>query len=242
MVPAVWLEPLSQPIPLLAAAVGAGAVLMGGAYALGTVNRWREGGWRLALYAPSGIAGSALFLGLGMAAGGWYVHHGVLLAVGAITAVAGLGLAFAGFAADSGGGGSGIVQASVELFDLVIRLGSNVVSFARLAAFGLTHAAIGLLVWDGTQALWHRGGVLVLLAIVVFVAGNAVAFALEALVAAVQALRLEYYELFSRVFVTQGRVFRPWCVRVLTGGDSPAVTKNQLPEATGELVQRKKSA
>ena len=242
LVPAVWLEPLSQPIPLLVAAVGVGAVLLGCAYALGTVNRWREGGWRLALYAPSGIAGSALFLGLGLAAGGWYVHHDVLLAVGAVIAVAGLGMAFAGFVADSGGGGTGIVQASVELFDLVIRLGSNVVSFARLAAFGLTHAAIGLLVWDGTRALWHRGGVLALLAVVVFVVGNAVAFALEALVAAIQALRLEYYELFSRVFVTQGRIFRPWRVRVLTGADSPAVAKSQLPEATGELSQRKKSA
>jgi len=242
LVPAVWLEPLSQPIPLLVAAVGVGAVLLGCAYALGTVNRWREGGWRLALYAPSGIAGSALFLGLGLAAGGWYVHHDVLLAVGAVIAMAGLGMAFAGFVADSGGGGTGIVQASVELFDLVIRLGSNVVSFARLAAFGLTHAAIGLLVWDGTRALWHRGGVLALLAVVVFVVGNAVAFALEALVAAIQALRLEYYELFSRVFVTQGRIFRPWRVRVLTGADSPAVAKSQLPEATGELSQRKKSA
>ena len=48
----------------------------------------------------------------------------------------------------------------------------------------------------------------------VFVAGNALAFALEALVAAVQALRLEYYELFSRVFQDQGRPFRPWHVPI----------------------------
>ena len=40
---------------------------------------------------------------------------------------------------------------------------------------------------------------------VVFVVGNAVAFALEGLVAGVQALRLEYYELFSRIFAAEGR-------------------------------------
>jgi len=51
---------------------------------------------------------------------------------------------------------------------------------------------------------------------VVFVVGGALAFALEALVAAVQALRLEYYELFSRVFVAQGHPFRPWRLRVET--------------------------
>ena len=43
-----------------------------------------------------------------------------------------------------------------------------------------------------------------------FAIGNAIAFALEALVAGVQGLRLEYYELFSRVFAGEGRPFRPW--------------------------------
>jgi V/A-type H+-transporting ATPase subunit I len=43
------------------------------------------------------------------------------------------------------------------------------------------------------------------------------AFSLEALVAAIQALRLEYYELFSRVFVSRGRPFRPWHVPMANG-------------------------
>ena len=36
--------------------------------------------------------------------------------------------------------------------------------------------------------------------------------ALGALVGAIQALRLEYYELFSRVFSSEGRPFTPWHV------------------------------
>jgi len=231
VVPALWLEPLSSPIPLLTAALAAGAVLLACAYALGTVNRWREGGWRLALYAPSGIAGSALFLGIGLAASGWYIHHDILLAVGAAVAAAGLGLALAGFAAEASGGATGAVQSTVELFDLVVRLGSNVVSFARLAAFGLTHAAVGLLVWEGTRALWHRGGAFAVLAIGLFVVGNALAFGLEALVAAIQALRLEYYELFSRVFITQGRIFRPWRVPVVTSGYGIVTSGESAPAA-----------
>ncbi len=121
--------------------------------------------------------------------------------------MAGLALAFAGFLADAGSGGTGLVQASAELVDLVVRLGSSVVSVTRLAAFGLTHAALGLLVWEGTRALWQRGGVLAAAGVVVFAAGTALAFSLEALVAAIQALRLGYCELFSRVFVTQGQPF-----------------------------------
>ena len=214
LVPTLWLNPLDEPITLLIAALAVGAVLLAGAYALGAVNRWREGGWPVALYAPSGVAGSSLFFGIGVAAAGWYFRQSALAWAGAAIAVMGLILAFTGFFTEAGGRGAGVVQASVELFDLVIRLGSNLVSFARLAAFGLTHAALGLLVWEGTLALWHQGGAMVVAAAAVFVAGNAVTFALEALVAAIQALRLEYYELFSRVFQLQGREFRPWHVPV----------------------------
>ena len=217
LVPAIWLKPLTQPIPLLLAAAGFGAALLAVAYALGTINRWREGGWPVALYAPSGIAGSVLFLGIGLAAVGWRIHQASLLIVSAATIAVALVLAFTGFLADAGGGGTGIFQAAVELFDLVVRLGSNIVSFTRLAAFGLTHAAIGLLVWDGTLALWHRGGPEVIAAIVVFAAGNLIAFGLEALIAAIQALRLEYYEIFSRVFLPQGRPFQPWHMPIESG-------------------------
>jgi V/A-type H+/Na+-transporting ATPase subunit I len=227
LLPTLWLNPVSQPVTLLLAAAGFGAVLLAGAYALGTINRWREGGWRAALYAPSGIAGCCVFLGAAGAAAGWYFHHGAWVAAGGLVALGGLGLAAAGFLAEAGRGGIAIVQTSVELFDLVVRLGSNVVSFTRLAAFGLAHAALGLLVFEGTRALWHRGGIFAVAGILLFAAGTALAFTLEALVAAIQALRLEYYELFSRVFVTQGEAFRPWHVPVAR----PAV------QDTGELAR-----
>jgi V/A-type H+-transporting ATPase subunit I len=227
LVPALWLNPLGQPVTLLLAAAGFGAILLAGAYGLGTINRWREGGWRVALYTPSGIAGCSLFVGAAAGAAGWRFHQVGWLAAGGLLALAGLALAFAGFLADAGRGGTAITQASVELFDLVVRLGSNVVSFTRLAAFGLAHAALGLLVFEETQALWHRGGAFAVGGVVVFAAGTALAFSLEALVAAIQALRLEYYELFSRVFVTQGEPFQPWHVPMARTTES----------GTGELTR-----
>ncbi|MGZ4705954.1 MAG: V-type ATPase 116kDa subunit family protein [Acidimicrobiales bacterium] len=210
VIPVLWLAPLDEPVGLLVVAIGVGAVLLAVSYAIGTINRWREGGVGRALYAPTGIAGASLFLALGLVAAGVYESRSGLLAAGVVLGVVGLGLAFVGLRAESGPGASGVTQAVVELFDTVIRLFSNLVSFARLAAFGLTHAALGLVIWDATTALWH--GAWAVAAVVVFVVGNALAFALEALVAGVQALRLEYYEMFSRVYVTEGRAFRPWCV------------------------------
>jgi V/A-type H+-transporting ATPase subunit I len=148
-----------------------------------------------------------------MLAAGIYLAADILVVIGvALVSVAAV-LAFVGLLAAAGGGAAGTVQAVVELFDLVVRVGSNLVSFARLAAFGLTHAALSALVWQGTTAVWGPG-LAAVAAVVLFLAGNAVALTLEALVAGIQALRLEYYELFSRVFDTEGRPFRPWLLPV----------------------------
>ena len=221
LVPTLWLAPLDHATSLLAVSVAAGGVLLAVSYGLGTVNRWREGGAGHALTAVSGLAGVGLYLGLALAGLGWYRHLGALVVVGVSCAIAGLVLGFAGLYAESGGRAAGAVQAGVEMFDAVVRLGTNTVSFARLAAFGLTHAALGGLVWSGTTGLWHKGPAMWLVAAAVFVVGNAVAFALEGLVAGIQALRLEYYEMFSRIFVTEGRTFRPWHIAMLTPKEGP---------------------
>ena len=216
VVPTLWMAPLDHPTTLLAVAIAVGASLLAVCYGLGTVNRWREGGAARALVATSGLAGAALYLGLAIVALGWYRHSGVALAAGTTMAAAGLVLGLVGCYARTGGRADGMAQAGVEMFDAVLRIGTNTVSFARLAAFGLIDVALGGLVWSETAGLWHRGPTLWLAAAVVFVLGNAVAFALEGLVAGVQALRLEYYEMFSRIFVAEGRQFRPWHVPTLS--------------------------
>ena len=225
VLPVLWLDPLEEPVPLLIAAVVFGAVLLAGAYALGTVNRIREGGWGYALYARSGLAGAALFLAVGLLAWGLVAGLGGVVLAAAVLGVLALGFIFTGLFVESGGGAGGGLQASVELVDTVVQLGSNLVSFTRLAAFGLTHAALMGVVWDGTTALWAPD-LRAVAAILVFVAGNIITFALEGLVAGIQALRLEYYELFSRVFQAEGRPFRPWAPRL-----SPAQGSADLPPA-----------
>lgn len=219
LIPVLWLSPLDDATTLMAAAIGLGAVLLAMSYVIGTVNRFREGGIALALYAPTGLAGVALFVALALVTGGFYTGSSWLWGVGIGLAVVGLSLAFVGLLTAAGTSGAGLAQAAIELFDLVVRLMSNIVSFARLAAFGLTHAALGLVVWDATTALW--GGAMSVLAVVVFLVGRVLSFALEALVAGVQALRLEYYELFSRIFVTEGRPFQPWHVPFAQSEENP---------------------
>jgi V/A-type H+-transporting ATPase subunit I len=226
VLPVLWLSPLDEPGRLLAAAVGVGGVLLGASYVVAIVNRWREGGPQLALYASAGIAGAVTFLGIGSLAAGLYLSSNVLVGAGVAVIVLGLALSGIGFYTAAGGGAAGAGQALVEVFDAALRTGSNLVSFTRLAAFGLTHAAIGSLVWAGTTGLARHGLIGVLAGAVVFVLGNVLAFALEGLVAAIQALRLEFYELFSRVFTGEGRPFRPWHVATAP----PSASSSAPPE------------
>jgi len=221
LVPTLWLSPLNAPTTLLAVAIAVGAALLASSYGLATINRWREGGLTRAAFAVSGLAGAGLYLGLALLGLGWYRHLAALELAGAALSVVCLVFAFAGLLAEAGGRAAAIPQAGVELFDAVVRLGTNTVSFARLAAFGLTHAALSSIVWRGTTVLWHGSGASPLFACILFILGNALAFALEGLIAAIQALRLEYYELFSRVFIDQGRRFRAWHISTPLPEEAP---------------------
>jgi V/A-type H+-transporting ATPase subunit I len=211
LVPTLWIRPLDEPETLLLAGLVAGSCLLALTFAIATVNRWREGGPSRALYASSGVGGALLFAGAAGVLGGVVGNMSWLWQAGLAVASVGVALTFVGLVVEAGRGAAAIAQALVEMFDTVLRLGSNVVSFTRLAAFGLTHAVISEVVWDGTVSLWDRSTALAVVAgIVLFAIGNLVAFGLGALVGAIQALRLEYYELFSRLFAFEGRPFRPW--------------------------------
>jgi V/A-type H+-transporting ATPase subunit I len=205
----LWLAPLADPVRLLIVGVATGCGLLAMSYALGTANRWREGGPRAAAFAGPGLAGFVVFGGACAVVAGLTLAVSILTWAGMGLALVGMALLTTGFVLRAGPGAAGIVEVVVEVFDTVIRLATNAISFARLAAFGVVHAAIGMVVWSGTMALWGPG-LRSMAAAILFVVGNALAFALEGLVAGVQALRLEYYELFSRIFAGEGRRFRPW--------------------------------
>ena len=124
----VWLAPLDRPLRLLLVALAVGAVLLGVAYTVGAINRWREGGFRLAVDAPSGIAGARVFAGAGVVLGGYMIGGCWWRSAAAVR-----GRSAAG--ADRsvrrvGGGAGGVLQAAIGGLDLVVRLGNELVSFA----------------------------------------------------------------------------------------------------------------
>jgi V/A-type H+/Na+-transporting ATPase subunit I len=209
LVPTVWMAPLDDPVRLLVVAIGIGAILLAVSYAIGTLNRLREEGPLVAILAPSGVAGFLLLLAGGLALLGWDRDVPAVMDAALVLGLLAVALLAVGFMRLAGRGGVAVAETIVEVFDAVLRTAGNTVSFARLAAFGLVHAAISQAVVDGARTV-SGSPIGWAVAALLFAIGTAVAFSLEALVAGVQGLRLEYYELFSRVFAGEGRPFRPW--------------------------------
>ena len=99
--------------------------------------------------------------------------------------------------------GDYLAQSFFELFEVVLSYVTNTMSFLRVGAFVLVHAGMMTVVFTIAEMFGGMGYVVAL------VIGNVFVIALEALLAGIQVLRLEFYEIFSRFFEGQGRAFTP---------------------------------
>jgi len=99
--------------------------------------------------------------------------------------------------------GEYITQGFFELFEVILSYLANTISFLRIGAFVLVHAGMMMVVFTIANMF---GGFGYIIAVVI---GNLLVTALEALLAGIQGLRLEFYEMFSRFFEGQGRPFSP---------------------------------
>ncbi|MDR1637267.1 MAG: hypothetical protein LBR93_08000 [Treponema sp.] len=88
---------------------------------------------------------------------------------------------------------------------------SNTVSFLRVGAFALSHAVLSYIVFRFAEEiaavrfpLGSAGSLLILLI------GNTVIILLEGMIVAIQVVRLQYYEFFSKFFVETGVEFVPF--------------------------------
>lgn len=193
LIPALWLHPMSEPLTVLAVpllfAVGLlslGHLLSG----LGARRRGRLGDWLLVdagfLVMYLGLVLMLVLEGAGLgwlplAGLAWYLIGSYLVAhrlLGAITAIG-------------------------HLLENGLQLLTNTLSFARVGAFALAHAALSSAIVTMADAApaWA--------AIVILVMGNLVILLLEGLVVSIQTTRLVLFEFFNRFLRGTGRVFTP---------------------------------
>ena len=170
-----------------------------------------------AFFGKNGLAGAVFF---------WYVvalvlrivllHHSIAVYD---WIVIGVSLFFAAFASPferairhekpllENGVGTYLISSVVEIIEVVSGYLSNTVSFVRVGAFALSHAVLDYVILILTEMC---GGSSSFAGILVLVIGNAVIIVLEGMIVAIQVIRLQYYEFFSKFFHETGREFKPF--------------------------------
>lgn len=222
---ALWRDPLEgDPVSLMMTAIGIGVVLISIGLVLNMINLFRRGDVVGGLLDKAGVAGAVMYWGVLVL----LLKFATLREAGLVglTALLVIGLPFLlltlkepvryALAQRSGrvtGEGSWLMagmESLIEAFEAIIGYMANTISFVRLAAYAMSHAAIlaaTLILAAEVKSIAYTGEAL---SLAVMIAGNAVAIFLEGVIVAVQALRLEYYEFFGKFFSGAGRAYEPF--------------------------------
>jgi V/A-type H+/Na+-transporting ATPase subunit I len=189
------IQPLEDPLIILAVPMlfGVGLMLLGlvfagiGARWRGELRRWVLVDLAVLLMYTSALAGLLLpqaFWLTGLAAA-YYLTGNALLA-------------------PAKGRLASLPKAVGDLLLSVFELAINTLSFLRVGAFALAHAALShavLSLADAVESVWLQG--------LIILAGNAFSVVIEGLLVFVQTTRLVLFEFFTRFLRADGRLFRP---------------------------------
>jgi len=208
----LWRPPMENISQLLVVAVGFGAVMVVTAIIFNIINSIKARDYGRLLFDKNGLAGLVFYGGVlgivlsALSSGNLTLSFPVVIGVVIIPLLAMLlkekleRILFR-HGSENRHGGS-FAESFFEVFEAVLGFLSNTISFVRVGAFALSHAGLALAIWTLYGMVGKIGG------IVVLIIGNILIIGLEGLIVAIQGLRLQYYELFSRFFTGNGREFK----------------------------------
>ncbi len=221
----IWLSPLDQKDigQLLLTAVGVGIVFSSVAIIINIINHFIAKKYYEGVFERFGLLG-LLFYWFALGAGIWVIKTksfpiwaGVLIGIPLVLLF--LGGPIKHFAKKRHHHGNGeqesffgvVLESCIELMETFTGYISGTVSFVRVGAFAISHAALCLAVFSIVKMIHNEnmpGGSAVSLLVIIL--GNILVIAFEGMVAMIQGVRLEYYELFSRYFSGGGIEFKPF--------------------------------
>jgi V/A-type H+-transporting ATPase subunit I len=213
----LWRRPLENLADILVAAVVVGCVLLSVGMIYGILNAALARRWGRVLFGHTGVFALILYwclIGLVSSLATSAVRiNPVLLAV--LAALSGAAAALAEPLTNLIEGhrplfedspGASVMQAIFGLFEMVVSLMSNTLSYIRVGAFAVAHGALMMVVFIIAQVISPSRGMGYW---IVAVLGNLFVVGFEAVIVGIQTLRLEYYEFFSKFFSGSGIQHRP---------------------------------
>ena len=223
---ALWHDPLEgDPMGLMYGAIVVGIVMISLGLILNVINRFRRGDVTGGLLDKFGLAGILFYWGvLALLTGKEVIASKGLMGAAMILFLVVPPICwilkepleyFLNHSAAHGQAHNGtltvaITESFVGAFEGVLSYLANTISFVRLGAYAMSHAALlvaAFMLAEQVKDLAFGG---TLLSVIVIILGNVVAIVLEGIIASVQALRLEYYEFFGKFYSGNGQAFEPF--------------------------------
>ena len=231
----LWLNPLTDTLPVLGVAIDVGIVILLVAYLLAIFNQFRSREWGHLLFGHTGLLGFALYISfLGLLGGAVKALSlpiipriavgisNIPLPWGVLALIFGLGIMFSEVlinlyeghrpvieAHGVGGFIMYLVQAFMDLFETLISQLSNTLSFVRVGAFAVAHGGVSM-------AFFALAGEEINLKYwIVLLIGNIFIIGFEGLIVGIQTMRLNYYEFLGKFFKGGGTRFEPLAVAPL---------------------------
>lgn len=197
----------------LIAAVALGVCVLLVCMILNVINSLSRKDYQSAFFGPNGLSGMvfyvavvalvvSMFTGI-FAFPKWAIWIGIVLPLALMWVGEPLGKLVAGDPAwKSKGIGSILMDGFFEIFEALLSYLSNTMSFLRVGAFAVSHAGMMMVVYLIGETAGKTGSI----AIAVF--GNIFVACLEAGLASIQIIRLQFYEMFGRYYSGRGRAFK----------------------------------
>lgn len=216
---ALWVNPMksSDITQLLLTAVGVGTVFTSVAIIINIINHFRAKKYFDGTFDRFGVLG-LLFFWACLAIGVWIISGNVPADWMYVLLILPLILLFIKEPIHNvlhkhgmfHGGIFGIIlEACIETMETLTGYISGTVSFIRVGAFAISHAALCFAVFSIAGMLKNVPGGPVIQFIII-VLGNVLVICFEGMVAMIQGVRLEYYELFSKFYEGGGVAYKPF--------------------------------
>jgi V/A-type H+-transporting ATPase subunit I len=194
ILPALWLHPVEEPLPVLLLPLAGGAVIL----LLGLLLNAVEACWRGAVRQWFQVEAAVMVMYASLIASFLYPAAVWLAVVALAWYLGGSLLQSTAHAATT------LMTAAGTLLEKILQLLLNTISFVRVGAFALAHGGLSMAFIIMANATDNPAA-----AFMVLLLGNLVVIMLEGLVVTIQTTRLILFEFFIRFLRGSGRMFRP---------------------------------
>ena len=211
ILPSIIVNPMKDITKMLIAGISFGAILILIAMVINIKNGIRNKDVKKVFFSENGLAGILFYLIILGSISYYFIKGEIFVSIAILVTILVILLAIIMFKDKLEAviknkkevTKSSIVEKIFEIIEMLLSMASNTISFVRLSAFAINHVGLCMAVYILSNMANGAGN------LAIAIIGNIIVIVLEGLIVAIQVLRLEYYELFSRFYQGNGKPYCP---------------------------------